>query len=129
MIWTEESIRSNLERYGEALGTGDLPTIVNSWEVPALVLSDEGARAVSTAAEIEQFFGASVAWYRAQGLVATRPHDVRIEALGQRLVSVDVRWSALDASGAEKGFERSRYILSIGEDGSPRIRVAISVTV
>jgi hypothetical protein len=61
--------------------------------------------------------------------VVTRPDDVRVEALGQQLVSVDVRWSALDASGAEKGSERSRYVLSIAEDGLPRIRVAISVTV
>ena len=129
MTWTEDDIRRYLELYGEAMGAGDLPTIVSCWEVPALVLSDEGAHAVSTATEIEQFFSAAVAWYHAQGLVTTRPVDVQIEALGQRLISVDVRWPAFDASGAEKTSERSRYILSVGEDGLPRIRVAISVTV
>jgi ketosteroid isomerase-like protein len=129
MPWSKDSIQQYLERYGKALGAGDLQTVVDCWEVPALVLSDQGARAVSTVEEIEQFFGAAIEWYHAQGLVVTRPDDVRVEALGQQLVSVDVRWSALDASGAEKGSERSRYVLSIAEDGLPRIRVAISMTV
>ena len=118
---------SFLEGYGKALSAGDLPGIVNCWEVPALVLPDQSARAVIEAAEIEQFFAGTVAWYRAQGMVATKPSPVEIKSLSERLVSVDVRWSVLDMTGLESPGEHSHYILSIADDGQLRIRVAIAL--
>jgi hypothetical protein len=129
--WLENSIEyvvySFLEGYGQALSTGDLPAIVNCWDVPALVLSDQGARAVFEIAEVEQFFAGAVEWYRAQGQVATRQSSVEIKRLSERLVSVDVRWSVIDTSGAERPSEYSHYILSLADDGQPRIRVAIAL--
>ena len=125
----DEVVRSFLERYGAALGAGDLPAVAACWEIPALVLSDQGAHPVAELAEVEQFFGGAVEWYRSQGLVATRPQLLNVQALGQRLVSTDVRWSTLNSAGLEVASEISRYILSLGDDGLPRIRVAISITV
>ena len=102
MTTIDNIVRSFLEGYGRALSTGDLPAIVNSWDTPALVLSDQGARMVSQAAEVEQFFAGAVEWYRAQGLAATRPSSVEIKRLSERLVSVDARWSAIDITGARE---------------------------
>jgi hypothetical protein len=121
----EGHIQVFLERYGRALSDGDLPGISACWEVPALVLSDQGVVGVSAAAEIEEFFGQAVAWYRSQGLVSTRPLIERLEPMGEKVASVDVRWSALDAAGEERSSERSRYITLLGDDGEPRIRVAL----
>lgn len=117
-----------LERYGTALCAGDLPAICACWAVPALVLSDQGAIAVNSIEEVERFFASAVAWYRAQGLMTTRPEGVRVEALGERLAAVDVRWAALDAMGQVRSSEHSRYILALGEDGAWRIRVALALT-
>lgn len=125
----EETVRNFLERYGEALGAGNLPAVAACWEVPAMVLSDQGARPVLELAEVEQFFAGAVEWYRSQGLVATRPQLLHVQALGQRLISTDVRWSTLNAAGLEVASETSRYLLILGDDGLPRIRVAISITV
>lgn len=122
-------VHSFLEGYGQALSTGNLPGIVNCWEVPALVLSDQGARAVIETAEIEQFFAGAVEWYHAQGVVATKPSLVEIKKLSERLVFVDTRWSVIDATGEERPGEHSNYILSISDDGQPRIRVAIALAV
>lgn len=124
----EDKIKSLLEQVGTALSTGDLPGIVNCWEVPALVLSDEGAHAVSEAAEIERFFGQATEWYHAQGLVSTRPELERVEALSESLASVDVRWPSFDAAGNEKFSERSHYLIQVGKDGRARIRVALTRT-
>jgi hypothetical protein len=55
-----ELITGFLEDMGRALGERDLEAIANSWEVPALVLSDEGAVAVADAGEIERFFAQAV---------------------------------------------------------------------
>lgn len=93
------------------------------------MLSDQGARSVTEAAEVEQFFAGAVEWYRAQGLMATKPSSVEIKELSERLVSVDVRWSVIDTTGAERPGEHSHYILSISDNGLPRIRVAIALAV
>jgi hypothetical protein len=39
-----------------------------------------------------------------------------------------VRWPAFDAAGTERASERSHYILRLGYDGQPRIRVALTRT-
>lgn len=118
-------IQTFLERYGRAIGSGDLVGAAACWVVPALVLSDEGAIPVESRDEIEAFFGQAVAAYRSQGLVETRPEIERIEVLSDRLVSVDVRWPAFDATGEERASERSRYVLRSGGDGDPQIQVAL----
>ncbi len=124
----EDTVRRFLERYGEALSAGDIPTVVDCWDVPALVIADDGARSVATLAEIEQFFGSAVEWYRSQGQMATKPELKHVEPLGKRLVFVDVVWPGLDASGNVKSSEHSCYVLRFSDDGSPRIQVAISAS-
>jgi hypothetical protein len=122
----EDKIRSLLEQVGTALSTGDLPGIANCWEVPALVLSNEGAIAVSEAGEIEKFFVQATEWYHSQGLMSTRPELERVEILSENLASVDARWPSFDAAGDEKYSERSHYIVQIGKDGQARIRVGLT---
>jgi len=85
MTSMENVIRVFLDGYGQALSTGDVPGIMNCWEVPAVVLSDQGARAVIEATEVEQFLAGSVEWYRAQGMVATKPSSVEVKILSERL--------------------------------------------
>ena len=128
MIIDAEVVRRFLAALGTALSEGDVARVTRSWEVPSLVLSDEGVIAVSDTNEIEAFFAGAIQWYRARGLVSTRPEIQSIETLGARLCSVDVRWLAFDAEGAEKTSERSRYILRIEDDDNLRIRVALTLT-
>ncbi len=118
-----------LEGYGAALSAGDLRVVSSSWVIPALVLSDQGAMAVTDPSEIEAFFAQGIEYYRSQGLMSTRPELERVEMLSETLVSVDVRWPAYDSSGSEKASERSHYILQLGQDGQPQFRVALTRTV
>jgi hypothetical protein len=122
----EEPIRKCLERVGLAISTSNLPDLANCWAFPALVLSDEGAITLAEAGSLQSLFARMVEGYRASGLVATRPELERIEPLSEKLTAVDVRWPTFDASGTEKASERSYYLLQLGEDGEPRIRVALT---
>lgn len=117
-------IQEFLDRYGEALSAADLPAISACWTIPALVVADTGAIAVSNTMQVESFFSQAVQWYREQGIVATRPALEDVKLLGERLAAVEVRWDSLDESGEERSSERSFYILHQGEDGQPRIQVA-----
>ena len=125
---TRDAVQRFLETLGGALTRGDAAAVARCWEVPALVLADQGAIMVGDLAEVERFFARADEHYRARGLVSTRPLILQFEPLGDRLASVLVRWPAFDASGAEKSSERSHYLLRLGDDGQPRIRVSTTVS-
>lgn len=124
----EDNVRRFLEALGKHLSEADVAGVARSWEVPAVVLSDEGVLVVSNPKEIEAFFAQATEWYRARGLVATRPVLHSLDVLSARLCSVDVQWLAFDAEGVEKTSERSRYILRTDDDDRLRIRVALTTT-
>jgi hypothetical protein len=125
----QDQIKKFLKRMGNAVSAGDLSEISKCFALPALVLMEDGALAISQAAEIEKFFGQAVAQYRSQGILTTKAELEHSERLSQRLSAVDVRWPGFDAASIEKYSERSHYLLWLDDDGQPRIRVALSRTV
>jgi hypothetical protein len=58
-----------LEDYGRALGARDLDSIASCWGIPSLVISDQGALAVTDSEQVRQFFAQAVDWYHSQGWV------------------------------------------------------------
>jgi hypothetical protein len=126
---TQEQITQLLEQLARALSAGDLRKVSDCWEAPALVLSDEGATAVSQVGEIEKFLAQATDWYRSQGIASTKPEIERVDLLSEKLASVDVRWPAFDAAGRERSSERSHYIVQLGKDKQAHIRVALTRTV
>lgn len=128
VFMNQEPIRTCLERIGEALSTNKLRDLVDCWELPALILSDEGAIALTEADSLVSLFARAAQGYQSQGLVATRPQLERVEPLSEKLTAVEVRWPAFDAAGIQQASERSHYILRLGEDGQQRIRVALTKT-
>ena len=122
---TDEHLRRFLVRYGEALSAGDLKAISSCYAVPSLVLSDEGSVPIASREEIEAAFDGAAERYRAQGLVAVRPTLLASEALGERLISADVRWDYLDEQGRSAQQNSYRYVLRLEDEASPRIQVVI----
>ena len=122
---TDEHLRRFLVRYGEALSAGDLKAISSCYAVPSLVLSDEGSVPIASRDEIEAAFDGAAERYRAQGLVAVRPTLLASEALGERLISADVRWDYLDEQGRSAQQNSYRYVLRLEDEASPKIQVVI----
>lgn len=122
----EARVTDFIERFGHALGDGDLDTIVAAWGIPAFVVSNEGVRPVENASEVRAFFEAAIESYREQGYASARPVIQKLEILADSVVSVDVRWENLDHDGVEQGREHSRYVLREPEPGTVRIHVAIT---
>jgi hypothetical protein len=114
-----------LEAYGRALGARDLDGITSCWGIPSLVVSDQGAIAVTDSEQVRQFFAQSVDWYHSQGWVEVRPREWTTEKLSPGLFSVDVFWDAIDQSGQSFPSDHSRYILSLF-DGKLTFRVAVA---
>ena len=108
----EDSIRTMLQRFARAFTTGDGKGAAACWEVPALVVSDEGSRAVATLDEVAAFFGGAQEQYHAQGVTGTRPDVRRIDWHTDALASVTVQWPYLDAQGKDVGrAESSVYVV------------------
>lgn len=120
----ENAVRDMLQRFARAFTTGDGPGAAACWEVPALVVAEDGSRAVSSLAEVAAFFGGAAQQYQDRGITGTRVELRNIDWYTPRLAAVRVRWPYLDAEGREAGgAEESVYLVRV-RDGTPRICAA-----
>jgi hypothetical protein len=123
------SLEAFIEAYGKAITSSDMEKVADSWEIPALVLSDQGTTVVKTKEEVMGFFEKAAASYRSQGRTSTIGEIISKEHLTKSIVAVDVRWPSFDDQGKAKAVEMSHYLLRIGDDGKPRIQVALTRSV
>ena len=123
------SLEDFIETYGKAISAGELEEIADSWEIPSLVLSEKGTTVVNTKEEVMAFFERADASYRAQGRTSTIGEIIGKEYLTKSIVAVDVRWPSFDDQGRAKAVEMSHYLLRVGDDGKPRIQVALTRSV
>ena len=122
----EQDLQSMLETFAKAFTRGDGRMAATCWEVPALIVADQGTTAVATLREVEDFFGGAAKQYNDRGVTDTRPEVQSVTWLTDKLASVHVRWPYLDAKGqARPESEASTYVMRIGEDGRPRINVTV----
>jgi hypothetical protein len=122
----QQSVQSMLEKFAKAFTRGDGKTAATCWEVPALIVADQGTKAVETLEEVEAFYGGAAKQYNDMGIMDTRPDVQSITWLTEKLASVHVRWPYLDAQGkARPQSEASTYVMRLGDDGQPRINVAV----
>ncbi len=128
VFMNQDPIRMCLERMGGALSTTNLPDLVDCWELPAMILTDEGAIALTEADSLVSLFARAAQGYQSQGLVATRSELELVEPLSEKLTAVEVGWRGFDAAGPQQANERSNYMLRLGADGQQRIRVALTKT-
>ena len=75
------------------------------------------------------FFEQAVASYRTQGRTSTIGEIISKESLTKNIVAIDVRWPSFDDQGRAKAVEMSHYLLRVGDDGKPRIQVALTRSV
>ena len=122
----DASVASALEAMGSALSSGDAAHVAVYWDLPGVVLADEGARGLETHQVVAEFFQAAIRWYRDQGTPIARPVLRHVEWISDRLSAVSVDWLGLDAHHVERSRESSFYIMRVGDDGVPRIHVAMS---
>jgi hypothetical protein len=122
----EAAIKAMLARFANAFTHGDGKGAAACWEVPALIVSDEGTRAVSALSEIEAFFGNAAGQYNAKGVTSTRPEIQTLNWLTQKLATVQVRWPYLDARGVDlREAESSMYVLRTDAAGEPKICASV----
>jgi hypothetical protein len=121
----EDEVRHYFDAYARALTSGDGRAIAALWELPALVMTDHGARAIKNADEIAKIFAGAKGMYALRGIVDTRPDIQYVEWLTQRIVVADVRWPLFDDGHQERGTESSTYTLMRDHEGALKLRVVV----
>lgn len=116
-------VQRYLDRFAEAMTSGDTKTMAKLWGVPAFVIGPNEARVVQSESEVEQFFGGAKEMYNERGIVGTRAEIVNLDWVGDDLVIATVRWPYLDQNERTLGEESSSYTLLRGEDGGFKLRV------
>jgi|SRR5215208_2330770 ketosteroid isomerase-like protein len=125
---TPADVAAFLDRYANALVSGDLPGIAACYALPALVAGDGASIPISDPAQVEAAFGGAADAYRAQGLVDARPELRAVDPLTPALTLIDVRWAYLDESGNERHHSSYRYLLRRSESGQLAIQVVVDTT-
>ena len=116
-------VQQYLDRFAEALTSGDVKIMAKLWGVPAFVIGPNEARVVQSESEVEQFFDGAKDSYNERGIVGTRAEIVDLDWIGADLVIATVRWPYLDQNDRTLGEESSSYTLLRGEDGGFKLRV------
>lgn len=124
----QPDVASFLDRYTNALASGDLRGIAACYALPALVVGDATTIPVSEPGQIEAAFAGAAEAYRAKGLVTLRPEVRSVDALTGALTMIDVRWAYLDEAGAARQHTSYRYLLRRVDTGQLGIQVVIDTT-
>lgn len=115
-------VQSLLDKVARAITSGDGAAMAQLWELPAFVLGDDAAEALSDPDKVASLFGSARQQYNARGITSTRADIQDLEKVGERLVIATVRWPYLDATGKQVGAEKSDYTLRRDDGGDLKIR-------
>jgi hypothetical protein len=118
-------IRDTLTKIGASLSSADAKAVAALWDIPGLVLADQGARQIDSRDEVSAFFEASIRLYRENGTPTAVPKIEDIAWITDRLAAVRVDWIGVDAGGIAKSRESSFYLMRVGDDRIARIHVAM----
>lgn len=124
----QQAVEEMLERLGKAVSDGNLPGISACYAFPAFFLIGEQVTVLNEALQLEELFAEGRRWYVSQGVETTKAEILRIDAMTETLLAIDVRWPGFNSGGQEIYSETSHYILQT-VNGEPRIRVALSRTI
>ena len=122
---TKASVQNYLDRFSEAMTSGDTQTMATLWQVPAFVIGSGMTRVVQSSQEVEQFFAGSKDMYNERGITGTRAEILDLDWVADNLVTVRVRWPYLGTKGEVLGEESSSYTLLMDESGEFKVCVIV----
>ncbi|HJU72829.1 MAG TPA: hypothetical protein VJ717_03715 [Gemmatimonadaceae bacterium] len=121
----DREVQDFFDRMGRSLTAGDAGTVAGMWAVPAYVIGDAMAQAITSREDIEKFFAGAKGEYNKRGITDTRADIASLEWIGDRIVVADIRWPYLDAHGNEVGGESSTYTLRRDDAGQLKLHIAL----
>lgn len=94
----EERLAEFFDAYAAALRAFDPEATARLWGLPGMVVTDDFAGALESRADMATGLSSSYPVYRRLGLESAVPEIRAVSALTDRISTVRVRWSYLDAN-------------------------------
>ncbi|GAA4371870.1 hypothetical protein [Agromyces bauzanensis] len=117
MAIDEERIAEFFDEYAAALREFDADATARLWGLPGMIVTDEFAGALESRADMSAGLASSYPAYRMLGLESAVPEIRAVSALTDRIVTVRVRWSHLDADDELIVTTDYEYLLRDDADG------------
>jgi NTF2-like protein (DUF6841) len=93
----EERLAEFFDAYAAALREFDADATAQLWGLPGMIVTDDFAGALESRADMAAGLASSYPVYRMLGLESALPEIRAVSALTDRITTVRVRWSYLDA--------------------------------
>lgn len=117
MAIDEERIAEFFDEYAAALREFDADATARLWGLPGMIVTDDFAGALESRADMSAGLASSYPVYRMLGLESAVPEIRAVSALTDRIVTVRVRWSYLDADDEVIVTTDYEYLLRDDADG------------
>ncbi|WP_173924526.1 hypothetical protein [Agromyces sp. Marseille-P2726] len=95
---TEQRLAEFFDEYAAALREFDADATARLWGLPGMIVTDDFAGALESRADMAAGLAQSYPLYRRLGLESAVPELRAVSALTERISTVRVRWSYLDAA-------------------------------
>jgi hypothetical protein len=122
----EERIAEFFDAYAAALREFDADATAALWGLPGMIVTDDFAGALESRADMAAGLASSYPLYRMLGLESALPEIRAVSALTDRITTVRVRWSYLDADDEVIVTTDYEYLLRDDADGL-RVYLAVGI--
>ncbi len=122
----EERIAEFFDAYAAALREFDADATAALWGLPGMIVTDDFAGALESRADMAAGLASSYPLYRMLGLESALPEIRAVSALTDRITTVRVRWSYLDADDVVIVTTDYEYLLRDDADGL-RVYLAVGI--
>src|SRR5688572_14403083 len=116
-----------LDRFGRALGAGDLPGVAACFAYPSLFLTGADTHEFRDPQQVQTVFAAALEGQAAINVVSRRPEVEAVSPLGNGIYACTVRWPGFDADGKRILEEKAHYVIQESTVGTALIRVAVAM--
>ena len=120
----EERLAEFFDAYAAALREFDADATAALWGLPGMIVTDDFAGALESRADMAAGLASSYPLYRMLGLESALPEIRAVSALTDRITTVRVRWSYLDADDEVIVTTDYEYLL---RDDAEGLRVYLAV--
>ena len=120
----EDRIAEFFDAYAAALREFDAEATAALWGLPGMIVTDDFAGALESRADMAAGLASSYPLYRMLGLESALPEIRAVSALTDRITTVRVRWSYLDADDEVIVTTDYEYLL---RDDAEGLRVYLAV--
>jgi hypothetical protein len=120
-------VNNFFDTYARALENGDTKLMVNHYNLPCFLLSDESSNVYNDATKLEGLFNKAMIFYKKYGVAHVRPEVWSKRSWTDRIVKVRLNWQYYNADKQPIYNCDYQYILRLDKANNWKIESSVSI--